>query len=344
MNENIFICISACNEPDLLQTVLSAINNADSPNRLQFGIFEQPLTLEPTDLSSVCADIMHVKVKYDAPLGVGLPRLNASMLHSKKADFYLQIDAHMIFEQHWDTDLIKYYSDISKHSDRVIISTYVPWWYRDSEGSIKLSVNDSIAVDPNSFGNAPHTPVGKLEIDSYTSNLFRNHIPITGARIEWESLSTNYVEHYLTSGHFLFSSIKILEEVAVDPLITWGGEEPIMGLRAWTRGYRIYSIDKPIVWHKNKWGDVIDKDDWRVKGNSLNTTLYDNHRDNMNHAYRRIKDIFLGDLVGYWGAPNIDLLKEYEHTVGVSFKEYYQLLKENLIESKNNVLLRIMYE
>jgi hypothetical protein len=61
-------------------------------------------------------------------------------------------------------------------------------------------------------------------------------------------------------------------------------------------------------------------------------------------SYRRIKDIFLGDYFGYWGAPNKELLDEYEAAVGSNFKDYYDSLKELLINEKNIKSLKALYE
>jgi hypothetical protein len=342
MNEKIFITISACNEKDLKQTVLSAINNAQDPDRLSFGILEHSMNGLYSDLNGISNNIMHIKLSYDGPLGVGIPRLTASMLNDRKQDFYLQIDAHMIFEKNWDVDIIKYYSLISQKHDKAVISTYVPWWYEDAEGLIKNPYNKELFIDPNNFNNYPKVESLALKIDSYEKNLFRRHIPIEGIGVDWNN--KDYQEHFLTSGHFLFSSFNFLSDVMPDPLITWGGEEPITGLRAWTRGYQIFTIPKNIVWHKNKLGDIKDKNDWRNRKNSLNERLYNICVNNMDISYRRIKDIFLGDYVGYWGSPSLDKLKEYEYTLNVDFSEYYKLLKESLVQNGNNHLLEIMYE
>lgn len=340
MNESIFITISACNEKDLKQTVLSAIHNAYNSERLYFGILEHSLNQEYNDLSNI-NNLTLVKLSYNGPLGVGLPRLTASMLNDRSHDFYLQIDAHMLFEKNWDKDLIDAYSLISNKFNKPIISTYVPYWYEDEKGLKKLSLNKDIIVDPYNFYGVGEVDNLALKVDDYQKNLFRKHIPIEGTSIDWNNKT--YHEHFLTSGHFLFSSFNFLSEIMTDPLITWGGEEPITGLRAWTRGYNIFTIKKPIVWHKNKQGNIPDQNDWRIPKNS-NNNQYQMMQVNIDKSYRRIKDIFLGDYIGYWGAESFDKLKEFEYNLGVSFNEYYIMLKEHLVKSNEIRLLEIMYE
>lgn len=342
MNESIFISISACNEEDLRQTVLSAKLNAYNPDRLFFGILDHSIYEEYSNLSDI-NNVTLVKIKYGGPLGVGIPRLVSSILNNRSHDFYLQIDAHMIFEKNWDRDIINAYSNISNKYNKPIISTYVPFWYKDENNNIKLSLDDSYVVDPYNFNGLDNLNNLSLKIDEYSKNLFRRHIPIEGTSVDWSN-DKQYQEHFLTSGHFLFSDFNFIADIMQDPLITWGGEEPIVGLRAWTRGYNIFTIKKAIVWHKNKLGNLVDKNDWRNRNNSKDLKAYDDLQNNIRMSYRRIKDIFLGDYVGYWGATSIDKLKEYEYNLNVNFKEYYDMLKEDLIKSKDYDLLRIMYE
>jgi len=341
MNETIFISISACNEKDLRQTVLSAIQNSCNPERLYFGILDHSLNNIKNDLSNI-RNVTYVRLEYGGPLGVGAPRLFASMLNDRQHDFYMQIDAHMLFEKNWDIDIINEYSHISKTYSKPIISTYVPFWYEDKNNTKKLSLDNNILVDPYNFYGVGEVNNLALKIDDYSNNLFRNHIPIQGTQVDWKDKT--YHEHFLTSGHFLFSDFNFLLEIIPDPLITWGGEEPIIGLRAWTRGYNIFTIKKPIVWHKNKLGEIRDKNDWRDVSNSKDENAYRMLQQNINMSYRRIKDIFLGDYLGYWGAPSFDKLKEFEYNLNVSFSEYYDLLKHDLIKNNNRKLVEIMYE
>jgi hypothetical protein len=115
MNEKIFISICAFNEIDLEQTVVSAINNATNPDRLFFGIFECSSDNKFANFKNNNKNIYHLKATYNSPFGVGLPRLNSSMLNNRECDFYLQVDAHMLFENNWDIDLIDSYNLIYLH-------------------------------------------------------------------------------------------------------------------------------------------------------------------------------------------------------------------------------------
>lgn len=352
MNEKIFISISACNEKDLLQTVLSAINNAQYPDRLSFGIFEHSLDGIFTDLSAIKQTVAHAKIIYGAPMGVGQPRMNATLLSDNKKDFILQIDAHMIFENNWDTDLIYYYSLISQKYNKPIISSYVPYWFEDEYGNIKLSTDEFYNVDPNNFSGVNDIITSKLGIDNFQETLHRNYITMCAKSVDWHS-NKKYEEHYGISGHFLFTSFDFVNNVLHDPTIPWDGDQLIVALRSWTRGYRIFTIPKSIVWHKNKWGPnkeakgvgvkLLYNKDWRIPENSKDIKLFNVYHENSLIGYKKIKDIFLGDYLGYWGAPNKELLEEYQEKTETIFIDYYNMLRDYLI-NKNEKLYRIMYE
>ena len=342
MNEKIFISICAFNEKDLEQTVLSAIHNAVNPNRLFFGIFECSSHGKFTNFENN-KNIYHLKATYNAPFGVGLPRLNSSMLNDREYDFYLQVDAHMLFENNWDTDLIDSYNLISKNHKKVIISTYTPWWYHNKKNEIVLSTNNQVIEDVKNFSTNNLFFSHALRIENKEEGLIRNYIDVTSKSVEWNDQKI-YEEHFCLSGNFLFSDSFFVKEVMHDPLISWGGDQSVMALRSFTRGYRIFAIKKPIVWHKNKCGEFLDKDDWRHNYAIYDKTLYSVYLKSVLPSYRRIKDIFLGNYFGYWGAPNKELLDEYETVVGSNFKDYYDSLKELLINEKNFRSLKALYE
>jgi hypothetical protein len=343
MNEKIFISICAFNEKDLGQTVLSAIHNAVNPNRLFFGIFECSSHGNFTNFENNNKNIYHLKATYNAPFGVGLPRLNSSMLNDREYDFYLQVDAHMLFENNWDTDLIDSYNLISKNHKKVIISTYTPWWYHNEKNEIVLSTNNQVIEDVKNFSTNNLFFSHALRMENKEEGLVRNYIDITSKSVEWNDQKI-YEEHFCLSGNFLFSDSFFVKEVMHDPLISWGGDQSVMALRSFTRGYRIFTIKKPIVWHKNKCGEFLDKNDWRYNYTIYDKTLYSVYLKSVLPSYRRIKDIFLGDYFGYWGAPNKELLDEYEAAVGSNFKDYYDSLKELLINEKNIRSLKALYE
>lgn len=143
----IFVAVVAFNEPYLIQTVESAMGKATYPERIYFGIIEHRTDGCFTDLS-MYHNIKHIQINYNAPLGLGVPRTFVLQLYDNQ-DFILQIDAHMIFNQDWDSRLIRNYQMISKETeeDKIVITSRPHWWAVNQKNEIHFSgVNDGMTT------------------------------------------------------------------------------------------------------------------------------------------------------------------------------------------------------
>jgi hypothetical protein len=117
----------------------------------------------------------------------------------------------------------------------------------------------------------------------------------------------------------------MIQELLPDPLIIFGGEEPTLALRASTRGFQIFTILPIIVWHFNK-HRLTDMDD-RLMFSSKDNTLRNHSNNKSRYAIQRSQDILQGNIVGYWGAPDIASLEEYEKKIQFNFKDFYKSLE-----------------
>ena len=141
--ETIFISIASCKEEFLVQTIKSAILNADSPELLYFGISN--MVIDDRDFVSDPifnqTNINCLEVKYSEALGTGFGRMTASLMHDKKHTYLLQVDAQNVFEKGWDTIIKKYYNDILKICDKPIISTSPQRWIEGKNKEVILFEN-----------------------------------------------------------------------------------------------------------------------------------------------------------------------------------------------------------
>jgi hypothetical protein len=313
MSSKILIAIISANEKDLKQTVLSAINNSDNPDNLSFVIFDSCLNGFPkTDFTDL-KNVFYMNMEFSGTQGVGLARLIASSIIMPDTDYVLQLDSHMIFVDHWDTTILEYFNKLERIADKPIISSRAPVWTYDESGSIYYN---------NSISN-----VQKLVFRDLEDAAVRDGYPtIEGV----DSTEEEYVEHNLISAQFTFSKPDLYTEILHDPRIVWGGDEPIHSLRAWTRGYRMFSIKPVICFHYNKklMGGAYgkdDPDDWRNLKNN-DSRLFPFYIKRYNDSKKIMRDILLGDYIGYWGAPSIDKLKEFELACGIDFKKFYNIL------------------
>ena len=308
--KTIYISIASYNEPYLDLMISNCLENAEYPERIYFGIWCHYNDGNRPNFDKY-KNVIYGFTDYPTMLGTNVGRLNAMSFYNKQ-DYYLQLDAHMLFQKKWDTKIINAFQEIKKNYKNPIISTHVPWWSM-SNGKI------------NYYNNELEVLCSPLKIDTVVGNSEGYPKP-TANPLPWGK--ENYKEHALVTGHFIFSEPSIIENVCPDPQIMYAGEEILQSLRLWTRGYRIFTIRNPIVWHLNKFdGDLYYKD--RLMNTEVKGKEHDLHNYKNQIALERVEKILTGEILGYWGAPTLEKLKEFEKIVNVDFKEFYSISLKN---------------
>jgi hypothetical protein len=327
MSETILLTISACNERDLHQTIKSALISADVPENLYFDIITHDFYPIDHDLDNLTLNINHIKLSYGGPLGVGKARMYSQLIGDRKQNYHLQVDAHMIFEKHWDTDIVNNYKNILKvnNIDKAIISAYVPYWYGDAEDKPRLHNGDFI--DPYNYIKTDTIYNGKIEFKPYDPNHFVKSVSAGPVSVDWSKHPNGFIEQYTIVGHYVFGPISMLEDVLPDPMLVFEGEELSYAIRLWTRGYRIFSIKDTLLLHKNKLGRDPDKKDWRTSTNVPDKSKNEQLWGNYHASLVRAKKIATGEILGYWGSPTKELLDDYQTKAGIDFKAYYFEIK-----------------
>lgn len=310
--KTIYIAIAAYNEPHLDLMLSNCLENAEHPDRIHFGIWCHYNDGTRPNFSKY-KNVMHIFTDYPAMLGLCIGRMNSLSFYNKE-DYIFQLDAHMLFEKNWDTKIINAFEEIKKHYEKPIISSRVPWW-SISENKI------------NHYNNQFNKGCGPMIIDKELGNS-EGYPKLATAQTVWEE--KKYKEHALVSGHFIFAEPSAFEDVLPDPQIMFAGDEITLALRLWTRGYRMFAIKNPIVWHLNKFdGDLYHKD--RLMSAELPGKEKDLQKYRSSYGYKRVEDILTGKILGYWGAPDIEKLKEFESIVNINFKEFYKEYSEDEI-------------
>ena len=152
IKDSIFIPIAACEERFIEQTVRSALANAEDPEKIYFGIFNNILKKEHSLLDNefLLTDhrIFYVELITPAPMGTGFGRMNASLLQFKDFDYMFQIDAHTFFSKNWDTQLINVFNKIKDQEnideDKLVLSASsgFMWTYYDENPEKVYAVVD----------------------------------------------------------------------------------------------------------------------------------------------------------------------------------------------------------
>jgi len=320
MNSKIFVCTSAYNDTDLLLSLETAFSNANSPDNVYFGIAMQYPDLPKPDLSNY-KNVRTMDILEPYPIGTSPSRAVAAGLINDES-YFLSIDAHTIFKKDWDKNLLEYFHELKQHYNKPIISTYSPYWYRDKNGFIfNQNQNESFEEEMPQF-----TLKFKTEDEIFPDN-YVMPTPSWDKKVE-----SKYEEHYLIGAHLLFTESSYLQEVPFDPHISYH-EENTTAMRAWTRGYRIFAIDKDILWTREMFHGVSDKESWRKKVERKNNEGL-SYLDKISLGALRCKNILLGKELGLYGSPSIDLLRDYEKAAGIDhiaiYKKIYDRVESNI--------------
>jgi hypothetical protein len=308
VKNTIFVAIGAYNEPELELTISNCLKMAEFPERIHFGVAAHYHNMSFPNLGFENAKV--IKIKYPGMLGLGFSRLAANSLYDNE-DYYLQIDGHSLFERNWDTKLLNSYKVLEKEFEKPIISNYVPWWSVNEDSSINFYNPDQenhpavIKHNQEILGDYPYQ-------DSYD--------------VDWSN--KEYIEHFNIAGHFIFSKPQILEDLIPDYRIVYAGEEFLFALRAWTRGYRMFAIPNPIVWHKNKHHGFLHPKD-RMFG-SQNEKTHNHFVVRNEYSAKLTREILTGKYVGYWGSPSLELLQQYEKAANIDYKDFYRRVDKNV--------------
>jgi hypothetical protein len=299
-NGKMFVGIAAMNEIDVVQTIENALDMAKDPQRINFGVWNHNTFGE--DLIYKHPQVRIVNVHYPISLGLGVARSCVSALYDGE-EYYYQIDAHMLFQQDWDEILVSSHQEIEKTAEKPIISYFGQMWWTDEDNQIHGYNPDADIMGHPITYSEEHRSFG-LPIN----------IGDPRAAELWKTTDKSYLEHYNIQGGFLFTKATFLTEVGYDPQLMFFGEELLLAMRAWTRGYRIFCLDKPVQWHKDRWGSKKHPQERDLVENAQRpakipeAAVWDRRQE---ESMRRVQAIFRGDILGFWGAPTRQLLDEY---------------------------------
>lgn len=233
MSETIFISLASYREPELRSTIESALENAVNPGRIHFGVYSQVEDGEHPDLSDI-PNLVEEVVPSSVAKGPGYARAQVMKMFQDQ-NYFLQIDAHSIFAKNWDKKVIDLYKKIQQETqnDKIIISFWGKPYSRHKEtGEIIYEYQD-----------------GKWDVDlPHYTELARYNKSWIGGRVAMDPKYT-YHESAVALGGFIFAEKRIVSEVPYDEEISWTGEEFMFSIRAYTRGWKIYSPYQLFLYH-----------------------------------------------------------------------------------------------
>jgi hypothetical protein len=265
MNNRIFISIAALEEPNLRKTIASALDSAEYPENISFGISLQ--YDQPPDLSFIKNKVKTISYSpdIDLPSAPGIIEIRSEL--RKLIDdesYFLQIDSHTRFEQGWDTKLVSDLKDLMKIKEKTIISSQL-WHEADKNRYTKIRVRKTYHYQFDSDGLEIY---GDLLVDEDSSVIKKRMVN-----------DSYFLNHYM-SGNFYFCHRSYLENMIFPDYHKFPFEEAELSLVTFCNGYDIVAPTKENIKifadNDEKYHNQQDPRWWRqIGGNSIRKWVYD---------------------------------------------------------------------
>lgn len=250
--KTVYISVASYRDPECQPTVDDIFLRAQYPERLRVAIVEQRVEGEDDDLVPFCGkpikpcseDSEQPMCKYahlvdvfvvPAILSVGpvFARHLANRMYRGEY-FAMQVDSHVRFIHHWDSDLISQWE--SAKNEMGIITTYLS------------DITDSI--DPVTFENRhPNRPI--MCKTDYEGGGKLKHLRHGQQPEGLPGIHGEPTLHPFWAAGFSFARGHFVIQVPYDqyePMV-FQGEEIFMGLRGWTYGYDYYTAETSVAFH-----------------------------------------------------------------------------------------------
>ena len=300
----IFLSIASYRDEELKHTLRSAVEMAEQPNKIHFGIVHQGTDSERPDMSML-PHYSLISIGVGDARGVGFARAKAMSLYNGEA-YYMQVDSHTQFVKDWDRKCIEQLNKAQKlTNNKALISYYPVPYHRDG---------NNLWIQTKSNSDFKAYPMRQVPFLRKTKEWTAERLDFANKERALPEMSTTVL------GGFIFTYGSIVEEVPYDPEISFFGEELCFAARAWTRGWDIFSPTENLAYHfygrngaKKVWKDgTARKISWK---------------ELQEISTEKQKRVLCGIEQGIYGLGNTRSIDEYEKLIGIDFKEFYGIGK-----------------
>lgn len=233
-DKTIFINIPSYKDPELWMTIDDFLKNAKNPDRVYFGVTNQPEDIKNDkeiysryNKDKVLVDI----VEPGSIVGCQPARKNSHKFYNNQ-DYYLNMDSHMRSIENWDDLMINEFEDIEARRGKSVITGYVNDYTLDENNNpiFNISTPWVYHMSQDNLNNFKNTGVVQM--------------------VPGHSEHTEEVESPYVSGHFFFTRSEYVKRINFVNEIAFTEEELFMALRFFTAGYNIYIPKKTYVFHR----------------------------------------------------------------------------------------------
>lgn len=227
----IFVSLASYCDALLKNTIQNAYDNACFPDRLVFGVVEQAPSSSITELPEhIQKQIKYVLLDPVQSRGVCWARSIVQSLYADE-DWFLQVDAHTLFDPHWDVQLIASWMDCLKQARKPFMSSFLHS-FEVVNGEFKKNKYDTDIIANTVMRDVTF---GKTLADLAFNAVFtESPVPVRG---------------FHAAAGFIFAPGSFVYEIPYDPHMYFYGEEHSLSLRAFTHGWDIFHPRKLPLYH-----------------------------------------------------------------------------------------------
>lgn len=234
-DKTIFITVPAYNDPSLIRTLESALENALYPERIFFCVGVQYDEDKMPDLSKYLGNNNFKFLFYDVKKRPGVYWIRREMAEQHDdQDYFLMIDSHMVFAKYWDAKIINDYEDLRRvHGDRVIISRPTRPEAGDTIGNGTIHDRSYWEVE---WGNDDNS-IERTILPASTQFEWRDGNKI---QLYWDG--ERYRRTFYSCSHLFFTTKDYLSDVGFHYTIRSYSEEYTIAISSFLSGWDYYML------------------------------------------------------------------------------------------------------
>jgi len=321
----IFVNIAAYRDPELIPTVKDMIAKAQNKKRLSIGVCWQFEDGDPDNMGEdgdplfEGVKLRYIRMPHKESLGMNWARKLAHGFWAEDCNYYLQIDSHMRFVKNWDNELLKMIPKCD--SDNPVISQRCFPYYPEKNSDFK-NIKGTTYLHGKKFRD---NGVLAISAGHYDSEKRKINKPLPASFI---------------SGHFMFARSSLIKQMPYDEdiAVIATGDEPLLSIKAFTRGWDIFMPHKPVAYHHF----------YRNGNPKAHNDLKDKNKKNHWHklaelGVARSNKIMYEKESGPYGLGNKRTIEEFGEYAGIDFenreiteeRRVKQVFKDKKRESKS---------
>ena len=312
---SLFVSIAAFCDPFLRFTLESLFAQASAPASVAVGVVDQ--STEPlNDWVAEQPFVDQVRYLHVDPVhsrGVCWARHLAQSLYDDE-DWFLQVDSHTWFTPGWDDHLHAHMDRLGALSDRPVLSIYPPGFEFDDQGRPvkKITPTQNVAYFTVKPGQE-----------------FSADKRVLTFRVAYQSLPQGqgkasddlwyYGRSFHLAGGFMLAPGRFVSEVPYDPLFYFHGEEQGLALRAYTRGWDLFTpqFHRVPLFHLYKTPSSVSPNlHWRKDLELRRKIKWPERRA---RAWMRLNDLVAGRLDPPYGLGGMRSLADFTELSGIDY-------------------------